>query len=159
MKWLERYGLRDKWTRRSEVSVTWRLHKIKFKIKFLFTSPFWIKLLEHPLEINQTDQISNQSALSFEYLILIYLIICFIQISNVSMTTNQTAEFTLSTDAIAPFVWLECPRYPGTFSDNGFTMMQSKMRLTLTLRDPLPQGHGKVDVKDILVTSLIDYMG
>ena len=76
------------------------------------------------------------------------------------MTNNQTAEFTLSTDAIAPFIWLECPRYTGTFSDNGFIMLQSKTRLKLTLKDALPQGRGKdkVNAKDIVVTSLIDYM-
>lgn len=48
------------------------------------------------------------------------------------MSTSKLDEFTvtLTTDAIAPFVWVDAYKVKGRFSDNGFLMIQKTITLT-----------------------------
>lgn len=54
-----------------------------------------------------------------------------VKVSNVMATAKQD-EFviTLTTDAIAPFVWIEAYKVKGRFSDNGFLMIHKDTNLT-----------------------------
>ena len=52
------------------------------------------------------------------------------QVTNIAtVKKGQTFNVTISTSAIAPFVWLETPGIQGRFSDNGFLMVQPVMQL------------------------------
>lgn len=44
-------------------------------------------------------------------------------------------SMTITTDAIAPFVWLSSP-LPGIFSDNGFLMRDQRMNVAFQCKDP-----------------------
>lgn len=53
-----------------------------------------------------------------------------IQVTNiVTVKKDQVYNITLSTSAIAPFVWLDTPGVQGRFSDNGFLMVHSVKHL------------------------------
>ncbi|XP_048729184.2 beta-mannosidase-like isoform X1 [Ostrea edulis] len=53
-----------------------------------------------------------------------------IRVTNVAMVQKeQVFNITITTNAIAPFVWLDTPGIQGRFSDNGFLMVQSTMHL------------------------------
>ena len=52
------------------------------------------------------------------------------QVTNIAtVKKGQTFNVTISTSAIAPFVWLETPGIQGRFSDNGFLMVQPVMQI------------------------------
>jgi beta-mannosidase len=54
-----------------------------------------------------------------------------LQISDVmATTTNNVFALTLTTDAIAPFVWIDAYKVKGRFSDNGFLMLHKTRTLT-----------------------------
>ncbi|KAL3837189.1 hypothetical protein ACJMK2_022560 [Sinanodonta woodiana] len=61
-----------------------------------------------------------------------------LQKANIQITSIQAGPntgiftVTLSTDAIAPFVWLETYGVKGRFSDNGFLMVHSQKNVTFT---------------------------
>jgi len=46
------------------------------------------------------------------------------KVTNVTQVDTQTLSVTLTTDSIAPFVWLETPTIRGWFSNNGFIMVE-----------------------------------
>ncbi|KAI0212268.1 hypothetical protein LSAT2_002827 [Lamellibrachia satsuma] len=47
-----------------------------------------------------------------------------LKVSNITKVDTQMLSFTLTTDAIAPFVWLDTQGIMGRFSDNGFIMVE-----------------------------------
>ena len=51
------------------------------------------------------------------------------QISGMEKVDKNTIKFTLQTDNIAPFVWLEATGMDGFFSDNGFIMVDASREL------------------------------
>ncbi|XP_065941841.1 beta-mannosidase isoform X3 [Magallana gigas] len=53
-----------------------------------------------------------------------------IQVTNIiAVKKDQVFNITISTSAIAPFVWLDTPGVQGRFSDNGFLMVQRVKQL------------------------------
>ena len=68
------------------------------------------------------------------------LYFCFIE-----FLPDGCLQFTLMTDAVAPYIYLSSPAYDGVFSDNGFLAMpQKNYDITFT---PLP-GSKKIGVED-----------
>ena len=57
---------------------------------------------------------------------LTFVSYCFLQISDVSKTSEDEYRISLTTDAVAPFVWLEALGIKGRFCNNGFLMFQQK---------------------------------
>ena len=55
-------------------------------------------------------------------------------------------QFTLMTDAVAPYVYLASAAYDGIFSDNGFLAMpQKNYDITFT---PLPGSSSKISIEE-----------
>ena len=75
------------------------------------------------------------------------------QIVSVSAVDAMTAEIQLSSDQIAPFVWLTAPGIEGRFSDNGFLMVNKTMTVRFMAWEAL---NPKRFAQSLAVRSLMD---
>lgn len=76
-----------------------------------------------------------------------------IQVTNIiTVKKDQVFNITISTSAIAPFVWLDTPGVQGRFSDNGFLMVQRVKHLQYFAWESVDQNRlgGSLTIKSLM---------
>ncbi|ESP02847.1 hypothetical protein LOTGIDRAFT_111202, partial [Lottia gigantea] len=102
--------------------------------------------------LNSRDNPTSTSWLPLSYFTDVQAIFIF-QISNVKKMSPTEFTVTLTTNHIAPFVWINSRGISGRFSDNGFIMKDPQLQLIFTSWQPVDL---KTFTNSLSVQSLMD---